>query len=81
MSDDDKKDTAPVKDSSGDKADTSADVGEGQVQAQVDEEAAQGFRGTRTDPTPLDHYTVPGVLAGKPTPETDETAAERARML
>lgn len=67
-----------VKDSSGNKADVGPDVGEKEVQAQVDEETAQGFRGVRTDPTPLEHYTVEGVLKGKPTPETDEGAAKRA---
>lgn len=54
------------------------DIGEREVQARFDEETAQGFRGVRTDPTPLEHYTVPGVVKGKPTPETDEKAAERA---
>lgn len=42
------------------------------VQEKVDVETEQGFNGVRTDPTPLDHYTVDGVLAGKPTPENNE---------
>jgi hypothetical protein len=49
------------------------------VQAKVDEENAQGFRGTRVDPTPLENYTLDGVTSGKPTPETDEKAAQAAR--
>lgn len=74
------EESTSVKDSAGNKTDD-AGLGEKEVQAQVDEENAQGFRGSRTDPTPLEHYSVEGVLAGKPTPETDETAAERARQL
>lgn len=30
----------------------------------------QGYIGTVPDPTPNLHYTMPGVLAGLPTPET-----------
>lgn len=55
------------------------DSGEAEVQAKVDEENAQGFSGTRTDPTPLENYTVDGVTSGKPTPETDEAAQKAAR--
>jgi hypothetical protein len=39
----------------------------------------QGFLGKVPDPTPNEHYTVGGVLAGKPTPETDEEAHRAAR--
>lgn len=56
------------------------DIGEAEVQEKVDEENAQGFRGYRTDPTPLENYTVKGVTSGAPTPETDERAAARAAM-
>lgn len=45
----------------------------------IGEANAQGFDGVRTDPTPLEHYTIAGVIAGKPTPETDEDAAAEAR--
>jgi hypothetical protein len=55
------------------------DSGEAEVQAKVDEENEQGFRGTRVDPTPLENYTLDGVTSGKPTPETDEDAAAEAR--
>lgn len=54
------------------------DAGQDQVQEKVDEETAQGFRGEKVDPTPDSHYSVAGVTAGKPTPETDEKAAEKA---
>lgn len=50
-----------------------------QVQADVDKETDQGFRGIKTDPTPNENYTVQGVLAGKPTPETDPDHAEAVR--
>jgi len=46
------------------------DSGEAEVQANVDEETAKGFSGVRTDPTPLENYTLPGRAGGKPTPET-----------
>ena len=31
----------------------------------------KGYRGVQADETPNENYTVAGVLAGKPTPETD----------
>jgi hypothetical protein len=55
------------------------DSGAAEVQAKVDAENEQGFRGTRVDPTPLENYTLAGVTSGKPTPETDEKAAAAAR--
>jgi hypothetical protein len=55
------------------------DSGAAEVQAKVDAENAQGFSGTRVDPTPLENYTLDGVTSGKPTPETDEKAAQAAR--
>ena len=56
-----------------------SDSGEAEVQTKVDAENEQGFRGVRVDPTPLENYTLDGVTSGKPTPETDEKAAEKAR--
>lgn len=50
-----------------------------EVQANVDEINAKGYQGVRTDPTPLENYTVAGVVSGAPTPETDEEAAADAR--
>lgn len=49
------------------------------VQQAVDRAQEQGFYGVETDPTPNEHYTVAGVVAGKPTPETDTDAAAKAR--
>lgn len=59
-------------------ADTKKDLGQAEVQKLAEEEAEQGFRGVKVDPTPNHHYTVPGVLAGKPTPETDDKQAAKA---
>lgn len=63
--------------------DDNPQAGVGDALAQVDEvvndEIDKGYRGVEIDPTPNEHYTVPGVLAGKPTPETDEGLAEEAR--
>lgn len=50
-----------------------------EVQRATDEAQAQGFYGVETDPTPNEHYTVAGVVEGKPTPETDDEAASEAR--
>ena len=55
------------------------DSGAAEVQAKVDAENEQGFRGVRVDPTPLENYTIAGVTSGAPTPETDEKAAAKAR--
>jgi hypothetical protein len=49
------------------------------VQAAVDTETEQGFRGVEVDSTPNEAYTVKGVLAGMPTPETDAEHAEKVR--
>lgn len=62
------------------KADTAAaDTSTQEVQAQVDQENEQGFRGVEVDPTPNENYSVAGVTSGAPTPETDNKAAETAR--
>lgn len=50
-----------------------------EVQKQADKEAEQGFRGVSADPTPNENYTLQGVLAGKPTPETDKAHAREVR--
>lgn len=47
-----------------------------QVSANIEKELEQGFRGTEVDPTPNENYTLRGVVAGKPTPETDPKAAK-----
>jgi hypothetical protein len=51
------------------------DHGEAQVQSAFDAANEKGYFGETTDPTPDEHYGVAGVLAGKPTPETDEAQA------
>lgn len=56
----------------------SGDAGESAVQAAKDVEDEQGFVGVKVDPTPDEHYTVAGVIAGKPTPETDPEQAKKA---
>lgn len=48
------------------------------LQKATDEAEKQGFYGTSTDPTPRENYSVAGVTSGKPTPETDEKAAQKA---
>ena len=48
------------------------DGGAAEVQAQLDKENEKGYRGVRTDETPLENYTVAGVTSGKPTPETSK---------
>jgi hypothetical protein len=49
------------------------------VQHIVEKESEQGFRGAPElgDPTPNENYTVAGVTAGKPTPETDPDQAAK----
>jgi hypothetical protein len=57
---------------------STGDHGEDEVQETVDQEEEQGYRGTKADPTPDENYSVAGVLAGKPTPETDADAKAEA---
>jgi hypothetical protein len=59
--------------------DVAADTSTAEVQARVDKETEQGFRGVEVDPTPNENYTVAGVTSGAPTPETDASAAAEAR--
>lgn len=49
-----------------------------QVQEYADADTAQGFRGVEVDQTPNENYTLAGVTAGLPTPETSATAAATA---
>ena len=51
-------------------AETEADQSD-KVEAPVVEDDGTGYRGVQADKTPNEHYTVAGVIAGKPTPETD----------
>jgi len=49
-----------------------SDSGEAEVQAIVDEAEKRGFLGNAVDETPRENYTLSGVVAGKPTPETSK---------
>lgn len=55
---------------------------EAQVETQkvVDEAEGRGYIGVPVDPTPKSHYTVAGVVAGEPTPETDPEHARKVRQ-
>ena len=48
------------------------------VTTTLEEAHEAGLLGVEVDPTPNEHYTVAGVIAGKPTPETDADAAAAA---
>lgn len=54
---------------------TGAELGTEEAQAKVDVDTAKGHSGESADPTPRENYTVAGVIAGKPTPETDPAQA------
>lgn len=56
------------------------DAAQKEVQKVVDTAEERGFLGVEVDPTPDGHYTVAGVLAGKPTPETDPEHARAVRQ-
>ncbi len=56
------------------------DEAQKEVQAVVDEAEDKGYLGVPVDPTPKENYTVAGVLAGKPTPETDAEHAREVRQ-
>ena len=49
------------------------DLGAAEVQAKADEAAEKGYFGETPDDTPNENYTLQGVAAGKPTPETERT--------
>jgi hypothetical protein len=55
-----------------------ASAGQDQVDEQLAREQEQGYRGMKVDPTPDAAYTVAGVTAGMPTPETDAAQAAEA---
>ncbi len=50
-----------------------------QIREAGEQEYEQGYRGALVDPTPSENYTVAGVIAGKPTPETDVAHATAVR--
>ncbi|NEB92443.1 hypothetical protein [Streptomyces bauhiniae] len=56
------------------------DAAQKEVQKAVDKAEDCGFLGVEVDATPDSHYTVAGVLEGKPTPETDPDHAREIRQ-
>jgi hypothetical protein len=52
-------------------ANTTAEELKGDLQERTDEAEAKGYWGETPDPTPNSAYTLGGVTAGEPTPETD----------
>ena len=50
-----------------------------EVQKLAEEASERGLVGDEVDPTPNEHYTVAGVVAGKPVPETDPDARAEAQ--
>ena len=52
-----------------------ADVGQSEVTDAVNEANAKGYYGTVPDETPNEHYTLSGVIEGKPTPENTTRGA------
>lgn len=61
------------------------DAGQAEVQEKFDEMEEKGYLGVKLDPTPNENYTVAGVLANLPRPETDadlkKAAAERSEAI
>lgn len=55
------------------------DGGVAQAAAKMDAETDAGYSGTVPDPTPNHAYSVAGVTAGEPTPETDQGAYDAAQ--
>ncbi len=72
---DDKLADRPVEDGGLKKG---GELGGKEVQAKMDKEQEQGFRGFVPDSTPNQNYTVKGVTAGAPTPENNPQAAAEA---
>jgi hypothetical protein len=56
------------------------DAAQQEVQKAVDKAEERGLLGVEVDPTPNENYTVAGVLAGAPTPETDADHARQVRQ-
>ncbi|MEW2415293.1 hypothetical protein AB0953_16480 [Streptomyces sp. NPDC046866] len=57
-----------------------SDAAAADVQKAMEKAEDRGFLGVEVDSTPNEHYTVAGVLAGKPTPETDPEHARKIRQ-
>jgi hypothetical protein len=62
------------------KAQPPKDKAQQEVQEAVDKAEERGLLGVEVDPTDNHAYTVAGVLAGEPTPETDPEHARKVRQ-
>lgn len=62
------------------KAAAPKDEAQGETQKVVNQAEERGYLGVPVDPTPKENYTVAGVVAGKPTPETDPDHAREVRQ-
>lgn len=56
------------------------DKAQEEVQKAVDAAEDKGYVGVPVDPTDKHAYTVAGVIAGEPTPETDPEHARKVRQ-
>ncbi|WP_225320650.1 hypothetical protein [Streptomyces luteolifulvus] len=56
------------------------DAAQQEAQKTIDRAEERGLLGVEVDPTPNENYTVAGVLAGAPTPETDLDHARQVRQ-
>lgn len=56
-----------------------ADPSLAEAQKLADVANDKGYIGIEADPTPDDHYTLAGVVAGKATPETDRDQFRKVR--
>ncbi|GGM04772.1 hypothetical protein GCM10010099_21120 [Streptomyces cinereus] len=56
------------------------DEAQQEVQKVFDEATDKGYLGVPVDPTDKHAYTVAGVVAGEPTPETDAEHARKVRQ-
>lgn len=64
--------TAPVLPASTDDGEGAVENTAAAIQKLTDEAEGKGYFGTSPDETPRANYTVEGVVAGKPTPETTD---------
>jgi hypothetical protein len=63
--------STPSKKTQSSGTDSEGDLGASEVQARFDEANSKGYFGEVPDETPNENYTLAGVIAGKPTPETE----------
>lgn len=62
------------------KSDNTSEAPAVDPQEVVEAAGDRGFVGSPVDPTPKENYTLAGVLAGSPTPETDPDHARTVRQ-